>query len=54
MERAEQIIIQGSGGWFPNSKLKNTQQAQIWDELLLKEKEFANEIYIQRCREKYL
>ena len=54
MERKEQTLIHGSGGWFPNSKLKKSQQNQMWDELLMKEKELANEVYIQRCREKYL
>ena len=40
--------------YLPGTFLPESRKQQIFDELLLKQKELANEIYITRCREKDL
>ena len=40
--------------YLPGTFLPERRKQQIYDEILLKQKEFASEIYITRCREKDL
>ncbi len=49
-----ETLVDTRFGIIPNGKLTPCRQHQMWDELRLKEKELANEIYIQRCKERDL
>ena len=40
--------------YLPGNFLPQREKQEIYDQLKLMQKEFANEIYIQRCKEKYL
>ena len=41
-------------GYLPSTNLRPSERHQIWEDLIKFQKEFASEIYIQRCREKDL
>jgi len=40
--------------YLPSTMLRPSERHQIWDELLAAQKELANDIYVQRCKEKDL
>jgi hypothetical protein len=41
-------------GYLPSNNLKPSEKHQIFEDMVKKQKEFASEIYIQRCKEKDL
>lgn len=43
-----------SGDYMPGNFLSKRKKQEIYDQIKLIQKEFASEIYITRCREKYL
>ena len=47
-------LMNFNNNFFPSFNLKESKRQEIYEELILKQKELANEIYIQRCKEKYL
>ena len=54
-DRNKECIVNGhSHGFFVSDEMLPVQQHQVYDELLMVEKEFANEVYIQRCLERDL
>lgn len=41
-------------GYIPSSELRPSERHQIMEDTIKFQKEFASEIYVQRCREKDL
>ena len=50
----EKLIFNRSHGFFVSGEMLPVRRDQAIDDLLMIEKEFASEIYIQRCKERDL
>ena len=54
LETIREKISSMKGEFWGYEGLPPREKSDIYDELLMKEKKLANEIYIQRCKEKDL
>ena len=50
----ERLLFNRSHGFYISDEMTPTRKNEAIDELLMVNKEFANEIYIQRCLERDL